>query len=150
MPFQILSLNLIATFIIAFDDFVQAPIIMRLKVFVNDHRRASIVLALNSSIVTCYLVRLHFSSLKLDNTALFKQGLTFIWAFYDFKRANIADVILHLTSWNACTAVILALNFKFLAIFSNMFIHIVERKHKTAFKDAVDDPERTFVKLMIV
>lgn len=133
MSFRILPLNFIPTLVITVDDLVQTPVIMRLKILVNDDLRAPDVLALDSPEVAGDLMRLHFSPFKFDYASFFEKRLTFVWAFNNFKRANLGQMELHLSSGDRCTAVIFALNLKLYTVFSNMLIHIVQRKHQPTF-----------------
>ena len=69
MSFQVLSLNFMPALIVTFNDFAKAPLIMRLKILVDDYLWATHILALDSPEVACQFMRFHLPSFEFDYTA---------------------------------------------------------------------------------
>jgi hypothetical protein len=72
VPFEILSLDFASTFVVTFNDFAKAPVVMRLKVLVNNDGGATHVLTLDAPEIAGYLMGLHLSTLQLDRATLLK------------------------------------------------------------------------------
>lgn len=150
MPIKVLALNLVATLVVALDHLAQAAVVVGLEVLVDNDGRAAQILALNASVAAGDLVGVQFPPLELDDAALLKQGLSLIRALDDLKGADVADMVLHLAPRDAGAAVVLALDFELLAVLPDVLIHVVEWEHESALEEAVDDPEGTLVKLMLI
>ena len=78
-------------------------------------------------------MRLHFSSFELGEASFFEERLTFIWAFNDFKWAHLVYMLLHLSSRDTCSTIILTLDLEIWAVIPYVIIHVIEREHKTTF-----------------
>lgn len=72
MFFKILSLNFVTAFVIAFNNFIEAPVIMSLKIFMNYDSLTTGILALYSSVMAVDFVLVHLPSFHFDCATFFK------------------------------------------------------------------------------
>ena len=150
MSLQILPLNLLATLVVAIDNFPQASLIMSLQILVNNRCLTPIILAVHFPEITSDLMRLYFSTLQSNSASFLKQTLSFIRALNNLERATLFNMLHHTASLDALPAIILALHFEFNALIHDVFVHACQGNHESAVQDAVDDSVRTLVLLVLL
>lgn len=126
MPFQILSLNFMTTFIITFNNLPKTSLIMCLQIFMNYLSLTSIILAMNLSKWTIIFMQLNVSSLQLYSAAFFEKTFSFVWTLNNFQNATLIYVLNHFSSLNALPTIIFALDFKVLTKIFYMFINLIQ------------------------
>jgi len=90
---QVLSLDFLPAFIIAFNDLEEASFIVLMKIFVDYDCVAFLVRTIYSPEIASQLMRFNLLSLLPNCTSLFEQALSFVRTVNSLKRTVNIDVV---------------------------------------------------------